>query len=155
MSDEQPSSPNGTAPRVYDSVALERLLPHRYPFLLVDRIEVVSAGKHVVGTKRLTGGEWWAGQSGGELPFSLLVEALAQTGGALIPDLAQGMPGAIAYFMGADRVRIRGAACAGDVLTFEVILRQWRRGICRTRARASVNGAVIMRAELTTIVRSA
>jgi 3-hydroxymyristoyl/3-hydroxydecanoyl-(acyl carrier protein) dehydratase len=57
--------------------------------------------------------------------------------------------------MGADRVRIRGAAHAGDVLRFDIVLRQWRRGICRTRALASVNGGVIMRAELTTIVRPA
>jgi len=139
---------------------IERLLPHRYPFLLVDRIDIVEPGKHVVGIKQLTSGEWWARGSStngyaarAEFPFSLLIEALAQAGGALIRDLSGGVPGAIAYFMGADRVRIRGAARAGDELRFDVRLRQWRRGICRTRAEARADGRIVLTAELTTIVR--
>ncbi|HEY4129279.1 MAG TPA: 3-hydroxyacyl-ACP dehydratase FabZ family protein [Gemmatimonadaceae bacterium] len=143
----------------YDISGVQLLLPHRYPFLLVDRIDVIEPGKHVVGIKRLTSGEWWARDGGvtgsgkAELPFSLLIEALAQAGGALIRDLTGGVPGSIAYFMGADRVRMRGAARVGDELRFDVTLKQWRRGICRTRARASVDGRALMTAELTTIVR--
>jgi 3-hydroxyacyl-[acyl-carrier-protein] dehydratase len=143
----------------FDVAGIERILPHRYPFLLVDRIDVIEPGKHVIGIKQLTRGEWWACDGGVtgtgkvELPFSLLLEALAQAGGALIRDLAGGVPGAIAYFMGADRVRIRGAARAGDEVRFDVRLRQWRRGICRTRATALVDGRAIMTAALTTIVR--
>jgi 3-hydroxyacyl-[acyl-carrier-protein] dehydratase len=144
-----------TTSRIYDTTGVQELLPHRYPFLLVDRIEVIDPGKHVVGTKRLTGGEWWASRGDAEFPFTLLIEALAQTGGALIPDLASGIPGAIAYFMGVDRVRIRGAAHAGDLVRFDVMLRQWRRGICRTHATAAIDGAFIMSANLTTIVRPA
>jgi 3-hydroxyacyl-[acyl-carrier-protein] dehydratase len=138
---------------VYDVNAIQLLLPHRYPFLLVDRIVVIDPGKHVVGSKRLTYGEWWTG-GGRDLPFSLLLEALAQAGGALIRDLTGGVPGAIAYFMGAERVRMRGAARIGDELSLDVRLKLWKRGICRTRAVARVGERIIMRAELTTIVRA-
>ncbi len=142
--------------RVYDAVAIQALLPHRYPFLLVDRIEVAEPGRRVVGTKRLTGGEWWmARESWDPIPFTLVLEALAQTSGALIPDLSPPAAGtgAIAYFMGADRIRFRRPGRIGDALRLEVSLRQWRRGVCRTRGVASVEGVVVLTAELTTIVR--
>jgi len=140
------------AARVYDSAALEALLPHRYPFLLIDRAEVIEPGRSVVAYKRLSGGDWWLdGQSGAEMPFSLVLEALAQASGALLPDLMNSA--SVAYFMGADRVRIRRSARLGDTLRFDVELAQWRRGICRTRSVASVNGSVVMTAMLTTVVR--
>jgi 3-hydroxymyristoyl/3-hydroxydecanoyl-(acyl carrier protein) dehydratase len=62
---------------------------------------------------------------------------------------------AVAYFMGADRVRIRRRPRVSDTLRFDVELAQWRRGICRTRGVASVNGDVTMTAMLTTVVRGA
>jgi 3-hydroxyacyl-[acyl-carrier-protein] dehydratase len=140
--------------RHYDTEAVQALLPHRPPFLLVDRIDVLEAGKHVAGLKRLTGGEWWMGfDRTAPMPFTLVLEALAQTSGALLPDLAADISGAIAYFMGADRIRMRRAAGVGDELRLEVRLRQWRRGVCRTRGVATVNGEVVLTADLTTIVR--
>jgi 3-hydroxyacyl-[acyl-carrier-protein] dehydratase len=148
--------------RSYDTQDLQALLPHRYPFLLVDRIDVLEPGRRVVGIKRLTGGEWWMGQQAWDpIPFTLVLEALAQTGGALIPDLAMttagtgGDGGSIAYFMGADRIRLRRPAAIGDELRLEVTLRQWRRGVCRTRGVATVEGIAVLTADLTTIVRSA
>lgn len=140
--------------RVYDARALEALLPHRYPFLLVDRVEVIEPGRRVVGTKRLTGGDWWMGSGAVPMPFPLVLEALAQAGGTLIRDLTQGTSAVIAYFLGADRVRYRRPARAGEELRLEVSLRQWRRGVCRTRGVATVNDAVVLTAELTTIVRA-
>ncbi len=143
-----------SAARTYDTEALQRLIPHRYPFLLVDRVEVVEAGVHVSGIKRLTGGEWWMPIDRADpMPFTLVLEALAQTSGALIPDLAADIRGAIAYFMGASRIRFRRPARVGDELRLDVHLRQWRRGVCRTHGRASVNDAVVLTADLTTIVR--
>lgn len=143
-----------TLVRHYDAQSLESLLPHRYPFLLVDRIDVIEPGRHVVGTKRITCGEWWMGLEPREVvPFTLVLEALAQTSGALVPDLAGGDAGAIAYFMGADRVRFRRPSHAGDEIVLDVMLKVWRRGVCRTRAVATVDGSVVVSAELTTIVR--
>ena len=133
---------------------IESLIPHRPPFLLVDRIDVIEPGKHVAGLKRLTGGEWWMGSDRtAPMPFTLVLEALAQTSGALLPDLAADISGAIAYFMGADRIRMRRAAAVGDELRLDVHLRVWRRGVCRTRGVATVNGDVVLTADLTTIVR--
>ena len=144
-----------TPARVYEGRALNALLPHRYPFLLVDRIEVIEPGHQVVGIKQLTIGEWWCESAETAIPAVLLLEGLAQTSGALIPDLAAGMVGAIAYFMGAERVRLRGAARVGDEVRFEVRLTQWRRGICRTVGEARVADRVIVRASMVTIVRGA
>lgn len=144
---------------VLDIGAIHALLAHRYPFLLVDRIDVVERGQRVIGTKRVSGGEWWCvgaepGARGGlALPFGLVIEALAQTSGALVHHLLDGAAGSVAYFMGAQRVRIRGVTRPGDELSLELTLRQWRRGICRTRGVASVGGRVILTADLTTVVR--
>jgi 3-hydroxyacyl-[acyl-carrier-protein] dehydratase len=139
----------------YDTTAVQALLPHRYPFLLVDRIDVVERAKRVVGLKQVSAGEWWAdGSATAVMPFGLVLEALAQTSGALVQDLAAGMQGAVAYFMGADRVRMRRPPRVGDELTLDVSLRLWRRGLCRTHGIATIGGAIVLTADLTTIIRS-
>ncbi|MHB1863911.1 MAG: 3-hydroxyacyl-ACP dehydratase FabZ family protein [Gemmatimonadaceae bacterium] len=133
------------------------MVAHRFPFLLVDRVRVVEPGRRVVGTKRVSAGEWWCDPRtpvAAAMPFGLVIEALAQTAGVLLRDLTDGAPGALAYFMGADQVRLRRPARPGDELTLAVTLRQWRRGICRTRAVATVDGAPVARALLTIIVRA-
>jgi 3-hydroxyacyl-[acyl-carrier-protein] dehydratase len=143
---------------VLDSVAVQALLAHRHPFLLVDRIHVVEPARRVIGVKQITYGEWWSeGQGIEELhfPFPLVIEALAQTSGALVRDLSEEVEGAVAYFMGVDHVRLRRKARPGDELLMELTLRQWRRGICRTRGVATVNGEVVVTGNLTTVVRRA
>lgn len=139
-----------------EGAAIQALLAHCYPFLLVDRIDIVQPGQRVIGTKRITAGEWW--NEGGDsqlavFPFSLVIEAMAQTSGALMRDLTDSAQSAVAYFMGVNRVRFRSAARAGDELTMELTLRQWRRGLCRTHGVATVNQRLVASAELTTIVR--
>lgn len=140
--------------RSYDSPRIHALLAHRYPFVLVDRIDVLEPGQRVVGTKRVTSGEWWASAAYTDvIPFTLVIEALAQTSGALVQDLVEGADGGVAYFMGADRVRFRRPARVGEELRLEVSLRQWRRGVCRMRGVATVDGETVLTAELTIIVR--
>ncbi len=138
--------------RTYDSLSLHALLPHRYPFLLVDTIDVIEPGRHVVGLKRLSIGEWW-NEIPGEIPLLLVLEALAQTSGAIVRDLAEGVAGAVAYFMGANHVRFRHAVRVGDDLQLDVRLVHWRRGLCKTRGVAMSGGRAVVTAELTTIVR--
>lgn len=140
-----------------EGAAILALLPHRYPLLLVDRIDVIQSGRHVVGTKRLSADEWWCRdpRSATPIPYGLVVEALAQTSGALVRDLTDGAAGAIAYFMGANRVRLRRPAYPGDELIMTVVLRQWRRGLCRAYAEAKVNDQLVASATLTTMVRGA
>jgi 3-hydroxyacyl-[acyl-carrier-protein] dehydratase len=145
-------------PELLDSAAIHALLGHRYPFLLVDRIVIEEAGRRVVGTKRISSGEWWCeGHDAGSIqfPFSLVVEAMAQTTGAIIRDLIDGAEGAVPYFMGANHVRFRHRARAGDELTMALTLRQWRRGVCRTQGVATVDGRLVASAELTTVIRAA
>ncbi len=145
-----------------DTRGLQDVLPHRYPFLLVDRVEVVEPGRHVLGHKRITADEWWMegatpGVGRGRvavMPHTLVLEALAQTSGGLVRDLLDGADHAIAYFMGANHVRFREEAAAGDELLLDVSLISWRRGICRARGVASVQGRTIVSAELATVVRS-
>lgn len=141
--------------RSYDSPRIHALLAHRYPFVLVDRVDVIEAGRRVVGTKRVTSGEWWAmGVPDAAMPFTLVIEALAQTSGAVVQELVEGAHGGVAYFMGADRVRFRRPARVGEELRLDVSLVQWRRGVCRMRGVATVEDDIVLTAELTIIVRS-
>lgn len=135
------------------------LLPHRYPFLLVDRVTAIDPGRRAEGIKRVTGGEWFflgatPFDGARRMPNGLVVEALAQLSAAVLVGLAESIPGAVGYFMGLDRVRYRGeGAHAGDEIRLVVELVRFRRGLCRTRGEAWVAGRRIVRAELTTVLR--
>lgn len=147
---------------VLEGAQLDSLLPHRYPLLLVDRIRVVEPGRRAIGSKRVTAGEWWCPSPVAErtvrdamtMPHSLVIEALAQTTCALLQESIDGASGAIAYFAAADRVRLRRGARPGDLLQLAVTLVSWRRGICRTRGVATVDGALVASATLTTMLRA-
>ncbi|MEP7381150.1 MAG: 3-hydroxyacyl-ACP dehydratase FabZ family protein [Gemmatimonadota bacterium] len=142
---------------VIDAEALAAMLPHRYPFLLVDRILVLAPGRRAIGSKRVSAGEWWCDPANGALaamPFSLVIEALAQTTCALLQDGVDGARGAIAYFAAADRVRLRRPARPGDHLQLAVTLCSWRRSVCRTEGVATVDGQLVASATLTTMLRT-
>ena len=147
-------SEQGCTQEVLDTQDLLQLLPHRFPMLLVDRETVLERGRRVVGVKRITSGDCWA-TGGKELPHMLVLEALAQTSSALVRDLMDGAEGAVAYFMGLDRVKLRAAARIGDELSMDLGILQWRRGVCRTAGVATVNGQLVASATLTTVVRGA
>lgn len=136
------------------------LLPHRYPFLLLDRIEVVTPGQEARGCKLVTGSEWQLvgsrdGVSSLAMPHALIVEALAQLSAAVIAGVEPSGEPMVGYFLGCDKVRLRGFAKPGDALDLSVRLLQYRRGVCRTQALARVGEAVLVKAVLTTIVRPA
>lgn len=136
------------------------LLPHRYPFLLIDTIDEVETGQSARGTKLVTGSEWLAigsaeSQTRRSMPHLLIVEALAQLSAAVMQGLLQDGAGAVGYFMGINNARFRGEAVPGDVVSLHVELRQFRRGICKTHGTASVDGRRVVRADITTIVRPA
>ncbi len=135
------------------------ILPHRYPFLLLDTIDEVHSGKSARGTKVVTGSEWLVIGSTGTstlraMPHLLIVEALAQLSAAVLQGLIES-EGAIGYFMGIDNARFRGEAVAGDVLLLNVVLRQFRRGICKTHGVATVDGNHVVRVDITSIIRPA
>ncbi|HEU4630635.1 MAG TPA: 3-hydroxyacyl-ACP dehydratase FabZ [Gemmatimonadaceae bacterium] len=139
-----------------DAAAVLALLPHRYPFLLVDRLRVVVPGERAQGVKRVTGSEWFGAAGPAALaamPGLLVVEALAQTSAAVLVELLDGATGAVGYFAAIERARFREPVRAGDTLQLEVTLRSYRRGIARLRGEATVEGRRVAVVEFTTVVR--
>lgn len=131
------------------------LLAHRYPFLLVDTIDVLEPGRRVVGTRRVTADEWPARLPLAAMPGLLVVEALAQTGAAILLDLLDDARGAVGYFAGLQRVRLRDPARPGDTIRLTVELRAFRRGVAWLRGRGDVDGRTVATADFTTVVRAA
>ena len=126
------------------------LLPHRYPFLLVDRIVEWDPGKRIVGIKNVTINEpFFQGHFPGHpiMPGVLIVEALAQTGGILALK-AMGGGKRIAYFTGIDNVKFRRPVVPGDQLRLEVEMLQNRGRTCRLKGMAYVEGALVADAEM-------
>jgi 3-hydroxymyristoyl/3-hydroxydecanoyl-(acyl carrier protein) dehydratase len=108
----------------------------------------------------VTGNEWSSiGSSRDaaalEMPHLLIVEALAQLSAAVLVTLLDGSAGAVGYFLGISNVRFRGRAAPGDVLDLSIELRQFKRGVCKTRGIARVGAIEVVRADLTTIMRVA
>lgn len=138
-----------------DAVDVLSVLPHRYPFLFVDRLRVVEPGRRALGLKRVTGADGFGEPElpNGEMPGLLVVEALAQTSAAVLIGLLDGSDGAIGYFAGADRVKFRTLPRVGDTLIMAVELVWYRRGVARLSGVATVNGRLSARAKFTTVVR--
>ena len=125
-----------------DINAIKAILPHRYPFLLVDRIIELEPGKRVVGIKNVSANEgFFQGHFPGEpvMPGVLILEALAQVSCVLVlRDL--GVPGSIALFTGADNVSWRRKVVPGDQLRLEAEVDKLRVPFGRMKAKATVEG---------------
>jgi len=131
-------------------VEIRDLIPHRYPFLLVDRIEEVEPGVRAVGIKSVTQNEpFFQGHFPDYpvMPGVLIVEAMAQVGAVGVMSLEE-YRGKLALFAGIDGVRFRRQVVPGDVLTMEVEIERLKGKIGRGKGRATVGGERVCEAEL-------
>jgi 3-hydroxyacyl-[acyl-carrier-protein] dehydratase len=135
----------------FDIEQIKAILPHRSPFLLVDRIVALEADRRVVGVKNVTSNERYfiAGPGGvPTMPASILTEAMAQAGAVLILTKPENR-GRVVYFMGIDRVRYRRPVVAGDQVFLEAEVIRLRSKMGSLRGRALVDGKVVCEGEMT------
>jgi 3-hydroxyacyl-[acyl-carrier-protein] dehydratase len=135
----------------FDYAAIERILPHRYPFLLVDRITEFEPDKRIVGIKNVTLNERYLARQPGEapvLPPTILTEAIAQVGAIMIlakPENRQ----KLIYFMGIERVRYRRPVHPGDQVVIEAVVRRLRSRMGVLRGVARVEGKIVVQGTMT------
>jgi 3-hydroxyacyl-[acyl-carrier-protein] dehydratase len=136
---------------VLDIREIERILPHRYPFLLVDRIIELEVDKRIVGIKNISSNERYLTQSPEGrlvLPPTILTEAIAQVGAIMIlakPENSQRLP----FFAGIERVRYRHPVHPGDVVTIEVVAKRLRSRMGVLAGKARVDGRVVVEGSMT------
>jgi UDP-3-O-[3-hydroxymyristoyl] N-acetylglucosamine deacetylase/3-hydroxyacyl-[acyl-carrier-protein] dehydratase len=133
------------------------VLPHRYPFLLVDRIVEVEGDKRIVGIKNVTINEpFFQGHFPGHpiMPGVLIIEAMAQVGGMLLLTHfeAQNVEDKVVYFMSLDNVKFRRPVLPGDQIRFELEMIAFRGKTCRMKGVGFVDGQVVAEAEMMAVV---
>jgi 3-hydroxyacyl-[acyl-carrier-protein] dehydratase len=140
------TTPAGTL----DARAIMQVLPHRYPFLLVDRILEIEPGKRIVGLKNVTANEpHFTGHFPERpiMPGVLIVEAMAQVGAVLMLQEAAHQ-NKLAVLAGIDGMRFRRMVVPGDQLRIEITVLKFRGGIGKVAASATVDGALVTEGEL-------
>lgn len=137
---------------IYDIKAIMKFLPHRYPFILIDRVIKLVSGEEIVALKNVTINEpFFQGHFPANpiMPGVLIIEAMAQTGGVLvIESLPQETHGHSVYFLGMDKVRFRKPVIPGDQLIFEVKLLKMRSKAVKLSGRAFVDEKIVAEADI-------
>jgi 3-hydroxyacyl-[acyl-carrier-protein] dehydratase len=134
-----------------DIQAIERILPHRYPLLLVDRITELETDRRIVGIKNVSLNERYLSRQPGStptLPPTILTECVAQVGAILILSKPENR-GKLPFFMGIDRVRYRGVVHAGDVVEIEARVKRLRSRVGQLSGYARVNGRIVLNGTMT------
>ncbi len=140
-----------TAMPVFDINRISKFLPHRYPFLLIDKIIHLSESR-VTGVKNVTMNEWFFQGHFPEnpvMPGVIMIEAMAQTGGILVLSTVPDPENYWTYFLRIDQARFKQKVMPGDTLVFDLVLASpIRRGICHMSGKAYVGDKVVMEAEM-------
>jgi len=143
---------------VFDINAIKKMLPHRYPFLLVDKVVELELGKRIVGVKNVTVNEpFFQGHFPQKpiMPGVLIIEAMAQTGGLLLLSYLEDYEGKLAYFTSIDKAKFRRQVIPGDQLFFVVEVLDRKRNIFKLKGKAfknSINGELAAEAEIMTAI---
>ena len=136
---------------MFDIQEIINTIPHRYPFLLVDRILEFEKNKRIVGFKNVTINEpFFQGHFPGHpiMPGVLLLEAMAQTGAVLaLKSYTGDVQSKVIYFMSIDKAKFRKPVVPGDQVRFELEILKMRGNITSLRAEAKVDGALVAEAE--------
>ena len=134
-----------------DHAAIERILPHRYPFLLVDRITEFEVDKRIVGIKNVSYNEKYLSYvAGGRpvMPPTILTEAIAQVGAIMILAKPENR-GRLPFFAGIERVRYRRPVDPGDVVIIEAEVLRLRSRMGRLKGTARVDGKIAVQGTMT------
>lgn len=140
---------------VFDINSILEIMPHRYPFLLIDRIIDLEPDKRVVALKNVTINEpFFQGHFPGHpiMPGVLLLEAMAQAGGVLLLNAIENPQTKVVYFMSIDNARFRKPVMPGDQLRFELEMHAFRRNTCKMSGTAYVDGTVVANADFMAMV---
>jgi beta-hydroxyacyl-ACP dehydratase FabZ len=128
-----------------DIQEIQGILPHRYPFLLVDRVLEIDPGKRIVGIKNVTvNEEFFQGHFPGKpiMPGVLIIEAMAQVGGILLLREVADRERKLVYFMGIDEARFRKPVVPGDQIRFELEVLKRKASTCKLQGKAFVDGTL-------------
>ncbi|HAP39467.1 MAG: 3-hydroxyacyl-ACP dehydratase FabZ [Nitrospira sp.] len=140
---------------VMDSVEIQSILPHRYPFLLVDRIRELDPDRRIVGIKNVTINEpFFQGHFPGRpvMPGVLILEALAQVGGVLAFKSLGSVGRPVVYLTGIDAAKFRKPVVPGDILRLEVDVLKKRAPFWKMQGKAFVDTELVCEAEVTAMV---
>ncbi len=140
---------------IFDINAIKKILPHRYPFLLVDSIVELEPGKRCVGVKNVTVNEpFFPGHFPGKpiMPGVLQIEAMAQVGGILLLNNESDVENKLVFFMGIDNAKFRRTVIPGDQLVMELEMLKARRNTFKMRGKAYVKGRLACEAEMMAMV---
>jgi len=136
---------------ILDVVEIQKILPHRYPFLMVDGILEMERLKRIVGVKNVTINEaHFQGHFPGRpvMPGVLIIEALAQAGGLLLLLEIPDRDNKLLYLVAVDGVRFRRPVVPGDQLKLELDVLSWRGDFCKLEGKATVDGQLAVEATL-------
>ncbi len=141
---------------VADVQRIKRMIPHRYPFLLIDKVKDIDQGKSAVGIKNVTvNEEFFQGHFPDKpvMPGVLIIEAMAQTAGVLVVDtLDMADKGLLVYFMTLDKVRFRNLVGPGDQLELHVSVIRGRGKVWKFWGEGKVNGEIAAEAEFAAMI---
>lgn len=136
---------------IFDINAIQNILPHRYPFLLIDKIVEFKLDEKIVSIKNVTMNEpFFQGHFPGNpvMPGVLIIEAMAQTGGIMMLNGKNNTKESVVYFMAIDKARFRKPVLPGDTLVIEAVMTNMRRSVCQFDAKAFVRGELVCEASL-------